>query len=196
MLKALSVNMKRLVWLTPQEFCWRVLVSLMPPISINFKKIFVDLVGPIIAVVILTFILNFGNLKHKSVHVLLPVQTIILYIVVMPVICYLLNKIGKSKLTFMEVFSIITYALYGHILTLLTSLLFYLESSNAFFFICMTIFAGLSTFRLVLLQIQSIPLPGARLIVCSFSSTVHILFLMFIHFTYMHPTFKYGKKSK
>lgn len=189
-------NMKRLVWITPQEFCWRVFISFVPPLSVRFRKLYIDFIGPSFAVVILLLILNYGNLQHESVHVLAPIQTIFLYVLITPVICYILNKLGQSKLTFMEIFCVTTYALYGHIATLLISFLFYFEESNLFFFICMVIFTGLSTLRWVFLQMQSIPLPGARLIVCSFSSIIHVLFLIFIHFTYMHPSFKYGKNTK
>ncbi|XP_031352068.1 protein YIPF3-like [Photinus pyralis] len=189
-------RLKTLVWITPQEFCWRVLVSFLPPVSVRFNKVYVDFVGPCFAIVMLTLVLNYGNLQHKFVHLLAPIQSVFLYVLVAPVICYILNGLGRSKLTFLELFCIVTYALYGHIVTLVISFVFYLEESNLFFFSCMVVFAGLSALRLVFLQMQSIPLPGARLIVCSFSSIVHVLFLIFLHFTYMHPSFKYGRKAR
>jgi len=189
-----SEKMKPLFWVAPEDLCFRIMTSLVPPVTMKYRKLNVDLQGPMFAVVLLIILLNYGSaLKRNNIT---PLESVLLYIILMPVLCFILNKLGQSWLTFLEVFSLIGYALYGHILTLLVALLFYLEESNAFFFTSMIVFGGLSTFRMVLLQLQAIPLPGARLLVCSFVSVIHILFLIFLHFTYMHPNFEYGKNIK
>ncbi|KAK4876292.1 hypothetical protein RN001_012714 [Aquatica leii] len=192
--RKLISQMKGLFCLSVQDLCWRIFVSLIPPVSNKYKKVFSDLLGPGISIISLTLLLNYGNLKRENVIFLSPMQTVSLYVLLMPVVTYCLNKLGRSTLTFLQIFSLIGYGLYGHILTLLVSLLYHLEDSNTFFFICLIAFAGVSTFRVVLLQFEYMPLPGARLVVCSSFSTLHILFLVFIHFVYMHPKFSYNHK--
>lgn len=187
--------LKQLVCVAPDNLCFRIVTSLVPPVTAKYKKISVDLLGPAFAVAILIIILNYGSTLRYTKSQTTPVESVLLYIIFMPVVCFILNVIGQSWLTFLEVFSLIGYALYGHIVALLVSLFIYLETSDVFFYVCLAIFGGLSTLRLVLLQLQSIPLPGARLLVCSIVSVVHILFLVFLHFTYMHPNFVYGINS-
>jgi hypothetical protein len=71
-------------------------------------------------------------------------------------------------------------------------LLFYQEESNTFFFIFLVIFGGLSSLRVAVVLLASIPVPAARLVVCSLVATVQLLSLVFLHFAYMHRTFVYG----
>lgn len=185
----------KLFLVNPRELPYRILGSFVPPIAgSKYCKIYVDLLGPSLALLFMAAILHYGHSSKVSYAAsqVSPTETLLIYSIVMPILCYAVSRIGKSKNTFLETVSLIGYSLFGHVLTLSVSLLLYQEKSNVFFFVCFLIFGGLSALRIALVFLMSIPLPAARLIVCSLIATLHLLFLIFIHFTYMHKTFIYG----
>ncbi|KAF2903781.1 hypothetical protein ILUMI_02387 [Ignelater luminosus] len=188
-------RLKQLFWVSFTDVFIRITVSIMPPLTAKYKKIFVDFVGPMYSILILIFLLDYGRTFKSFELGLSPVSVVLCYMIFMPIICFILNLIGRSSLTFLEIFALIGYALYGHILALLVSFLITQENNDAVFFVCLVVFGGLSTLRMVLLQLQLIPQPVARLLVCSLVSVIHILFLVFLHFTFMHPQFIYGNKN-
>lgn len=177
----------------PHQIFGRILASLLPPILTKmYQKIYVDLFGPILAVLILAGILNYGySFKTDSIK-LAPTEFLLAYSCVMPVVCYGLIKIAQSDVTFIELTSILGYGLYGHIFTLVISYVLDDDKNNYFFFLSLMVFGGLSTLRIALILIATIPKPALRLVICSFVATVQLLFLVFIHFAYMHRTFVYG----
>lgn len=190
-----SNSLKALLLVTPKAYFQRIFASFIPPFTKKYKRINVDLLGPMLAVLFLAAILTYGTL-YKSIQVLIsPSTSLLIYSMFMPLYCFILCKLGLSDVTLCEVISLVGYSLYGHILTLMISLFFYHESSNTFFFLCLILFSGSSTFRLAIVLLKTIPLPPMRFIVCSSISVIHILFLIFIHFAYMHKTFEYGIKN-
>lgn len=181
--------------ISPITFFGRVLASFVPPVTKKYKTIYIDLIGPIFAVLILAAILTYGTV-YKNINVSIsPTTALLFYCTFTPLICFVLCKLSQSIITLYEVTSLIGYSLYGHIITLLISLIFYHENSNTFFFLCLIIFCGFSTFRLAIVLLKTIPVPGMRFIVCSSTALIQILFLIFIHFAYMHRTFEYGIKN-
>lgn len=188
---------KALVYLSinPRDLPKRIYTSFIPPIfNVEFRKVYVDFVGPLLAVSILTLILQWGHSnKHPTAAIdTSPILVIAYYSLFMPILCFLLAKIGQSNLDAAQIISLLGYALYGHVFTLATCYLFDRETSNYVFFVVMTIFSGASGFRIIIILLMTIPKPAARLIVCSLVSILHLLFLVFIHFAYMHQTFVYG----
>lgn len=183
----------------PEDLVTRLFFSMVPPfLGTKFQQVHVDLVGPLINVFMLTCVLYYGYIesgKELQAGVISPLACLVLYIVVMPVIIYLLAKVGRSRLEFLEAVSLFGYSLFGHVLTLLITFLFYSESSMVVFFCSLVIFGGLGTGRLVLILLSSIPLPAAQLIVCSVVGVANLLFLIFVHFVYMHKTFVYGTRT-
>lgn len=190
-----NVKVKQLICIAPEELCFRILKSVVPPFTSKYKTLDTDLLGPALAVIILILMLNHTNGLKTDSSGITPLESVVLYFIFMPILCYILNKLGRSSLTFLEIFSLICYGLYGHIITLLNSFVFYRED-NVNFFVFMIIFGGLTTLRIVLLQVRLIPLPGARLLVCSVISVIHILFLNFLYFSYLHQNFRYGRNIK
>lgn len=173
----------------------RIISSLNPPIFGKRQKINVDLLGPLIAFLTLVILLHYGHANKipYAVSKIPPLDVLLSYVIFMPVISYILIRfLGQSKLSFIEMLSLLGYALFGHIFTLIVSLVFTNDESNFFFFLCMLIFGGLSTLKIVLILVALIPKPAVRLIICSFVSIVQLLFLMSIHFLYMHRSFMYG----
>lgn len=188
-------NIKTLFLVSPYDLPYRVVLSLMPPLCKRFSKIYVDLLGPTLAVLFLISFVNYGYYFKQTKIAVTPVESIMTYVLLMPLFCLVLSKIGQSNMTLLKTYVLLGYALYGHILTLLVSFVCFHENSNTFFFLCLILFDGLSTMRVALIFLDSIRLPAARLIVCSIISVVNILFVVFLHFAYMHRTFMYKIKG-
>lgn len=182
---------KKLFYVQLDELPFRIFSSLMPPLVKKFQKVYIDLVGPLLAMLTLTALINCGYYLKQIKHTVSPTEMMLAYSLLMPVLCRVLCKLGQSQISIYKLMSLLGYALYGHIFTLLVSYLCFQERSNSFFFMCLIIFSGLSTLRVVLIIMSTISVPAARLIVCSTISVINILFIVFVHFVYMHRTFVY-----
>lgn len=187
-------SFKNLFYVYPYDLTFRIWLSLMPPVTKRFRKMYVDLLGPVLALLFLTAIVNYGYYLKKSNFSITPTPAIMYYAITMPLLCYVLSKLSQSCITLLNSFVLLGYALYGHIFTLLISFVCFHEKSNTFFFICLVVFGGLSTLRVALIILSTIQVPAARLIVCSIVSIVNLLFVIFLHFVYMHSTFQYRTK--
>lgn len=193
--KNLLKAIKNLFFVSPFQIAQRIFASFVPPFGKKFETIYIDFLGPLLGFVVLSALLVYGYSFKQKASFTNPVYVLLLYLILMPFYTYILCKLSRANISLCEISSLIGYSLYGHIFTLGVSLIFYHETSNVFFFICMILFEGLSTFRLAVVLLKMIPLPATRLIVCSSVSIVQILFLIFLHFAYMHRTFVYGGKS-
>ncbi|KAL1505980.1 hypothetical protein ABEB36_005421 [Hypothenemus hampei] len=179
----------QLFLVSPSDICFRIGTSFVPPLTSKYRKVYVDLMGPLLGLFSLTLLLIYGySLKKYKINVT-PLESMICFVTCMPIFCFFLAKLGKSSIHFYEVLSLIGYSLFGHLFTLLVSFIFFHENSNTFFFISLIIFGGLSSFRLIVIFLKTIPIPGARLLVCSTISLINILFIIYLHFGYMHTTF-------
>jgi len=191
-LKKPSTNLKdysQLLLVSPRDLLFRILASFIPPLSSKYRKVYVDLIGPLLGFLILTVLLVYGYSLKKYKIAVSPVESMIAFGTLMPSLCFALAKLGKSNINFYQAASLVGYSLYGHFFTLLVSFVFFHETSNAFFFASLTVFGGLSSLRLILVFLKTIPVPGARLLVCSIISLVNILFLIYLHFGFMHRTY-------
>lgn len=177
------------------DLLFRICISFMPPLSKKFQKVHTDLLGPIIALVVFMCILQYGHSNKVETITVSPIKFSFGYLLAMPIICKVLLNVSKSNIGCYELVSLLGYALYGHILSLTISLIFFDESSNRFFFLCLIVFSGLSTFRLAIVLLNSIPKPALRLLVCSIVCVIQILSLIFVHFAYMHKTYIYDRQS-
>lgn len=181
---------------SPLELPQRILSSFIPPIfGNNSRKVYVDLVGPLIAIILLASVLQYGHAnKHpKALIFTSPTVTLLYYITFVPIACLTVARVGNANLSPPKILALLGYGLYGHLFTVIISLLF--DPSNGFFFTVMVIFGGTSCFKIVIVLLLTIPKPVCRLLICSLVSIFHLLFLVFIHFAYMHKTFMYGVNS-
>ncbi|KAJ9595512.1 hypothetical protein L9F63_013277 [Diploptera punctata] len=178
----------------PGDLPRRMFLSFIPPIGERYRHVHVDFVGPSIALLLMAGMLHYGHASKlpSSAANRSPTEVLLLYTVFMPIAVYILGRLAKAVVTFTEMFALLGYGLFGHVFTFAVSLLFCDEESNVFFFLCLTVFGGLSALRVALVLLASIPVPAARLLVCSFTATVQLLSLVFLHFAYMHRTFVYG----
>lgn len=173
----------------PKDLGFRIFASFIPPFTLKYRKIYVDLLGPILAFFSLLFLLIYGYTFKKYKLGVTPAESMLIYAACMPIFCFLLAKLGKSTINFYETLSLVGYSLYGHLFTLLTSFIFFHEKSNTFFFMALILLGGASSLRLILVFLKTIPVPAARLLVCSSISAANILFLIYLHFAFMHVHF-------
>lgn len=189
------MTVRQLFRASPWDILFRIFSSLVPPFGKRFQKVHVDLIGPLLALLILTSLVNYGYYLKKVEYVISPTEVILTFAVLMPPISYALCRIGQSHISFYSMVSVIGYSLYGHIFTLALSLMCFQEKSNSFFFFSLTVFSGLSTVRVALIILSTTYIPAARLIICSVVSVINILFIIMLHFIYVHPNFVYQAKS-
>lgn len=177
----------------PHQIFTRIFASLLPPIfTKKYQQIYIDLFGPILAILLLAGILNYGYSMKVQVLKISPTEFLLAYTITMPIICYVLIKLAQSDINFFELSSILGYSLYAHIFTILISYFLDDDVNNYFFFLCLMLLGGLSTLRIAMIFIATIAKPALRLIICSFVATVQLLFLVFIQFVYMKKNFVYG----
>lgn len=123
---------KHLFYVTPNDVIYRIFASFMLPLTKKYQKVYVDLMGPMLAVVLLGAFVNYGYLnKHESSNNA-PTETVLGYCIIMPVLAYVMCKLSSSYITLNEIACLIGYSLYGHILTLFISYLCFDEESDFF----------------------------------------------------------------
>ncbi|KAJ1530709.1 hypothetical protein ONE63_005571 [Megalurothrips usitatus] len=178
---------------SPFDLPGRIVRSLVPPILHRFRIIHVDLLGPSLAVLILICMLVLGQAEKGNV--LGAERLILLYCVLLPIVTHFALRCSQAAITFMQLLTLIGYSLYGPVFTLSVSLIIDRERSNAIFFLCLAVFGGLSTLRVVLVLLASLRVPAARLLICASVAVIQLLFVVWLHFTYLHPSFVFGKGS-
>ncbi|KAJ9576702.1 hypothetical protein L9F63_025403 [Diploptera punctata] len=143
----------------PGDLPRRMFFLFIPPIGERYRHVHVDFVGPSIALLLMAGMLHYGHASK------LPSSAA--------------NRSPTEVLLLYTVFMPIAVYILGRLakavvtFTEMFALLGY----------------GLSALRVALVLLASIPVPAARLLVCSFTATVQLLSLVFLHFAYMHRTF-------
>lgn len=168
----------------------RILLSFTPPLRSRF--VYIDFLGPCLAFILLATILSYGhNYKMPSaVYHRSPTEVLALYCILMPVICYILTRLGKSSISFLQLLSLLGYGLYGYVFTLVISFISD-ETDNIIFYLAMIFFTGTSVFRTCLIILLTIKLPAVRLLVCSIIAILQVLFVVFLYFTFVHSSFAF-----
>lgn len=170
----------------------RILMSFTPPLRSRY--VYVDFLGPCLAFILLATILGYGHaykvpsaIYHRS-----PTEVLAVYCLSMPAICYVLTRIGKSSISFLQILSLLGYGLYGYVFTLILSFLSD-ETNNVIFYLAMILFTGSSVLRTCLIILLTIKLPAVRLLVCSIIGILQTLFVVFLYFTFVHSSFAFLK---
>lgn len=179
----------------PHALPKRIGLAFVPPVlGSKSRRVYVDFVGPCLAILTLAAILHYGHAYklQTAVPTISPSEMLLYYCVSFTLLTFLLAKLGRATLSLVEVAALLGYGLYGHIFTLAFSQLFDHEKSNTIFFTNLIIFGGLSGLRIALVLLASITHPASRFLVCSITTVVHIMFTILVHFGYMHSTFVYG----
>lgn len=173
----------------PKELFNRILLSFIPPVG-RFSRVYSDLLGPLLAVCAMVFLLNAGYLFKPNNILLSPNGFMCIYISTMIIIMYLTLRFHPNHLDFVQLISLAGYSLYGHILAIGLPFLFFPD--NRFFFLCLIIFGGSSTFKPIIAFNRIFHAPVFRLLIGTIFGLIQLLAILFTHLAYMHPTFIYG----
>jgi len=170
----------------------RILLSFTPPLRSRF--VYVDFLGPCLAFILLATILGYGHAYKtpSAVYHRSPTEVLAVYCLSMPAICYILTRLGKSSISFLQILSLLGYGLYGYVFTLVISFISD-ETNNVIFYLAMILFTGTSVFRTCLIILLTIKLPAIRLLVCSIIAILQTLFVVFLYFTFVHSSFAFHK---
>lgn len=170
----------------------RILLSFTPPLRSRF--VYVDFLGPCLAFILLATILGYGHAYKmpSAVYHRSPTEVLAVYCLSMPAICYILTRLGKSSISFLQILSLLGYGLYGYVFTLVISFISD-ETNNVLFYLAMILFTGTSVFRTCLIILLTIQLPAVRLLVCSVIAILQVLFVVFLYFTFVHSSFVFLK---
>ncbi|XP_050531595.1 protein YIPF3-like [Daktulosphaira vitifoliae] len=181
--------------ISPGDLLKRILHSFLPPFRSYYVHI--DFMGPVLAFVILATTLSYGHAYKitSAVYHRSPSEILFFYCSLMPVLCYILTRLGQSKISFVQLISLLGYGLYGYVFTLIISFISD-ETNNILFFMAMIIFTGSSVLRVCLIVLVTIKIPVVRLLVCSIIAIVQVLFVVFLYFTFVHSSFKFVKIKK
>jgi hypothetical protein len=140
-------------------------------------------------------ILLFMNFRSAHTSLSTAIFAVSLYIVLLPLATFLLCCLGKANLSYLQVLSIISSSLFGDLLALLVPLMVSHDismRSHVPFLLAMALFGGLATARVIMVLVVALPVPIMRLLVGTSVAIINLLFLLYLHFAFMHPTFKYG----
>lgn len=171
----------------------RILMSFTPPLRSRF--VYVDFLGPCLALILLATILGYGHAYKmpSAVYHRSPTEILAMYCLTMPAICYVLTRLGKSSVSFLQLLSLLGYGLYGYVFTLVISFISD-ETNNFIFYLSMILFTGTSVLRMCLIILLTIKLPAVRLLVCSIVAILQMLFVVFLYFTFVHSSFAHHKR--
>jgi len=183
----------------------RVLMSFSPVIADGDRHL-VDILGPSLAIIALCATLHLGyvnkrttcpvNQTEPSTAAAAPYVVLIIYFVCMSGFTCLATHLTGCRIRPPTVFTMVGYSLYGYLLsiTLPVFLRIILRTELDLFHLSL-VFAGAADAKLIIFLLTSMQLPVARLLLCSLVGSVYMLFLIYLYYAYMHPTFVYGENT-
>lgn len=174
----------------------RILFSFLPPHNYSRHYMFTDFVGPTVSTLILISLLQYGfNCKLSrpyNVTAVNAIPTVLIYYAIVSLFIFLSSRIVQTKLKILDVATLVGYSFYGCIFTLIVPFILKIVQDYVFY-ICLVLFGGLSGIRILSILLFAIEMPVARLLICSVIGNMHILFLIYLYYFYIHPTYIFGE---
>jgi len=177
----------------PREVRQRLINSLIPKISSVSKPVLVgELYGPLMVVLTLIALLLYGmkSSGHEVKEGTLMGTAFGVcfgYWLGAASFVYFLAYICNAQLSYLQMLSLMGYALFGHCIVLFLSSVYHSHSSHLVFYILWAIFGGLSSLKMIIVLMARTSGRSQRLILHSAVAILHMLFLLYLHFAY-HQT--------
>ncbi|XP_058019208.1 protein YIPF3 isoform X1 [Ahaetulla prasina] len=171
----------------PNQVRNRLLESMIPVKMINFpQKIAGELYGPLMLVFTLVAILLHGmktsdTIIREGTLMGTAIGTCFGYWIGVSSFIYFLAYLCNAQITMVQMLSLLGYGLFGHCITLFVTYNIHLHS---LFYIFWLGIGGLSTLRMVAVLVSRTVGHTQRLILCGALATLHMLFLLYLHFAY------------
>lgn len=173
----------------------RILFSFMPPFVYNRQYMFTDFLGPTLSTLILVSLLQYGfsckKTQQYNFSAINAVSTVLIYYLMVSFFIFIAASVVKVRLKILDVLTLIGYSFYGFIFTLLIPFILNKYVHEYIFYLSLALFGGLSCFRVLLILLFAVDVPVARFLICSFIGNVHLLFVIYLYYFYMHPTYKF-----
>uniref|UniRef100_A0AC11DYU2 Yip1 domain family member 3 n=1 Tax=Ovis aries TaxID=9940 RepID=A0AC11DYU2_SHEEP len=94
---------------------------------------------------------------------------------------YFLAYLCNAQITMLQMLALLGYGLFGHCIVLFVT---YNVHLHALFYLFWLLVGGLSTLRMVAVLVSRTVGPTQRLLLCGTLATLHMLFLLYLHFAY------------
>ncbi|XP_027694269.1 protein YIPF3 [Vombatus ursinus] len=171
----------------PAQVRSRLLESMIPVKMVNFpQKIAGELYGPLMLVFTLVAILLHGmktsdTIIREGTLMGTAIGTCFGYWLGVSSFIYFLAYLCNSQITMLQMLALLGYGLFGHCIVLFVTYNIHL---HALFYLFWLLVGGLSTLRMVAVLVSRTVGPTQRLLLCGTLATLHMLFLLYLHFAY------------
>ncbi|KAB0397869.1 hypothetical protein E2I00_004498, partial [Balaenoptera physalus] len=165
----------------------RLLESMIPIKMVNFpQKIAGELYGPLMLVFTLVAILLHGmktsdTIIREGTLMGTAIGTCFGYWLGVSSFIYFLAYLCNAQITMLQMLALLGYGLFGHCIVLFITYNIHL---HALFYLFWLLVGGLSTLRMVAVLVSRTVGPTQRLLLCGTLATLHMLFLLYLHFAY------------
>ncbi|KAM8947279.1 protein YIPF3 [Pelodytes ibericus] len=165
----------------------RLLESMIPVRLISFpQKIAGELYGPLMLVFTMVAILlhgmkSSGTVIREGTLMGTAIGTCFGYWLGVSSFIYFVGYLCNSQITMLQTLSLLGYGLFGHCIVLFITYNIHFHSLFYIFWLCI---GGLSTLRMVGVLLSRTVGHTQRLILCGTMMTLHMLFLLYLHFAY------------
>lgn len=171
----------------PAQVRSRLMESLIPIRMISFpQKIAGELYGPLMLVFTLVAILLQG-MKTSNTQIIggtlmgTAIGTCFGYWIFVSGLVYFVAYLVNAQITMLQTLALLGYGLFGHCIVLFVT---YNIHFHFLFFFLWVLVGGLSTLRMVLVLLSRTVGQTPRLALCGTVSALHLLFLLYLHFSY------------
>ncbi|XP_048864934.1 protein YIPF3 [Brienomyrus brachyistius] len=165
----------------------RLIESMIPVRMISFpQKVAGELYGPMMLVFTLVAILlhgmkTSGTVIREGTLMGTAIGTCFGYWLGVSSFIFFLAYLCNAQITMLQMLSLLGYGLFGHCVVLFVT---YNVHFHWLFYVLWLVVGGVSTLRMVGVLISRTVGQTPRLILCGTLATLHMLFLLYLHFTY------------
>jgi len=174
----------------PKQVQKRLLMSLVPKKPTDIQEgIARELYGPTMLIFTLIAILLFqmktsGHTVQEGTLMGTAFAVCFGYWFGVSSILRMLTYLCGTRITMLQILSLLGYALFGHCVVLGLTTLIHSYDSHILFYILWFVLGGLSTLRMVSIMMSRTLGKSQRIIVCVALAIFHLLFLLYLHFAY------------
>ncbi|CAL8258646.1 unnamed protein product [Lota lota] len=171
----------------PVQVRSRLIESMIPVRTITFpQKVAGELYGPMMLVFTLVAILLHGmktsqTIIREGTLMGTAIGTCFGYWLGVSSFVYFLAYLVNSQITLLQILSLLGYGLFGHCVVLFIT---YNIHFHFLFYGLWLLVGGLSTLRMVAVLLSRTVGQTPRLVICGSLAALHMLFLLYLHFTY------------
>ncbi|KAJ8299025.1 hypothetical protein KUTeg_023085 [Tegillarca granosa] len=174
----------------PHEVRARLLMSLIPQKPTNERqRVYRELYGPLMVIFTLIALLLFQmkTAEHKVEEGTLmgtAFGVCFTYWFGAAALVWFLAYVCNTRIAMLQILSMMGYSLVGHCLVLFLGTLIHTSHDHLFFYLLWAVIGGISALKMVCIVVSRTHGQSQRLIVCGAIVTLHLLFLLYLHFAY------------